>query len=77
MDRKVYERTTERQLIGRRVRSRVPLANSLCRFPAGTIFAIKRKFKGLELRSEQCPTCGIQTWISRVPPSDVDFINEA
>ncbi|MBA7687775.1 hypothetical protein ES703_96248 [subsurface metagenome] len=77
MDNKTYERTTEREFIGRKVKNLVPLSNGLYRFPAGMTWTIKRKRGGFELLSDPCPHCGIQAAISKVPPWDVDFTDQA
>lgn len=74
MDRKLYERTTEKELVGRKVRSCVPLSNSMYKIPAGTIFTIERKRVGLALISDPCPHCGVRVSITHVPPGNVDFV---
>ena len=76
MDRKIYERTTEKEFIGRRVISLVKLRNGQCQLPTGTTFTIEGKQGGFELLSDQCPHCGIKIWITKVPPRDVDFTDQ-
>lgn len=75
MDRKTYERTTENEFTGRKVKSLVTLKNGMFTIPAGTIFTITKKQAGFEVRSNPCPTCGISSFISRVQPRDIDFID--
>jgi len=71
MDRKTYERTTEKEFIGRKVKSLYILTNGMGQFPAGTVWIIRAKFNGFWLRSDPCPHCGCQANISRVEPSNV------
>lgn len=73
MDRKIYEKTTEKELIGRKVVSLIPLRNGMMILPAGTIWTIHRKQAGFRLLSNPCPHCGIKAWITKVQPRDVDF----
>ena len=74
MDRREYERMTETQLKGRRVRSLVPMKNRIESLPAGTLFTITGKFGGLALRSDPCSTCKVQMWITKVPPGQVELL---
>ena len=74
MNRDIYERKEEDMNIGRRVKNLVPLRNGMFAIPVGTIFTITREQKGMHLRSEPCPHCGIASFISCVPPQDVTFI---
>jgi len=75
MDRKTYERTLEKEMVGRKVRTLVALRNGYCHIPPGAIATVKRKFKGLELLSDPCSACGVRISISRVGPRDVEFID--
>ncbi|MBA7658439.1 hypothetical protein ES703_66390 [subsurface metagenome] len=77
MDRKTYERTTERLFKGRRVMSLRRLTNGWCSMPMFTIYTIEGKQGGFTLISDECPTCGIRMSVSRVPPQDVDLIDQA
>ena len=74
MNRREYERMTEKQLKGRRVRSLVPLKNRIESFPSMTLFTITGKFGGLALKSDPCPTCKMQMWITRVSPGEVELL---
>ncbi len=74
MNRREYERMTEKQLKGRRVRALVPLKNRIESLPAGTLFTITGKFGGLALKSDPCEKCGMQMWITRVGPGEVELI---
>lgn len=76
MLRKIYEKYTEKEFKGRKVISLVGLRNGYCRLPAGTLFTIDGKQGGFSLLSDPCPHCGIKVWISKVPPTDVDFVRE-
>lgn len=72
MDRKTYERTTQAQFIGRKVKSLCPMSNGLYRLPAGMTFTIKKKHGGFDLLSDPCPHCGIQAVIAKVEPTAVE-----
>jgi len=74
MDNKTYRRKTSDQLKGLKVVSRREMRNGWAVLPAGTVFTIERKGKGLHLLSDPCPTCGIKVPISRVQPYDVDLL---
>ena len=76
MDRKTYERTREREFIGRKVMSLVPMRSGLYQFPAGMTWTIKGKQGGFELLSDPCPHCGIQAFITKVSPGSVDFTDQ-
>ena len=75
MDYKTYKRSTSKQLEGRKVVSRREMRNGYAVLPAGTVFTIEHKSKGLHLLSDPCPTCGVKVPISRVQPIDVDFLS--
>jgi len=72
----MYERTAERQFIGRKVKSLRPMSNGLFHFPAGMTFTIRRKQGGFELLSDPCPHCGIAAYVSKVEPQAVEFTGE-
>jgi len=76
MDRRTYERTKETDFIGQKVISLRSMKNGLYRFPAGMTFTIKRKQGGFELQSDPCPHCGIQAYINKVQPIDVNFTDQ-
>ncbi len=58
---------------GLRVRSRVPMRNSLGEVPAGTLFTVESSIggTGLHLKTSPCPHCGISMRISKVSDQDV------
>ena len=76
MDRKTYERTTNAQFIGRKVKSLRSMSNGLYRFPAGMTFTIKKKCGGFELLSDPCSHCGIQAFVNKVEPQAVEFTDQ-
>jgi hypothetical protein len=76
MDSRTYKKTTEKEFIGRKVISLLPMSNGLYRFPAGITWTIKRKHSGFELLSDPCPHCGIQAAISKVGYWEVDFTDQ-
>lgn len=77
MDVKTYRRTTEGSFKDRKVKNTRPLRNGLYAFPCGITWTIQRKQGGFSLFSDKCPHCGIQAWISKVQPGDVDFADQA
>ena len=76
MDRKTYEKTTEREFKGRKVVSLVPLINGWARFPAGMTWTIEGKQGGFALVTDPCPHCGIRCSINKVSPGQVDFTDQ-
>lgn len=70
-----YTRTPATEMIGKRVRSQRPLANSVCELPTGTLFEITAKFGGLDLKSEPCPKCGLQAFFRKVPAYYVELVS--
>lgn len=76
MDKRTYNKTTEREFIGRKVKSIRSMSNGLYRFPAGMTFTIKRKQGGFELLSDPCPHCGIRATVSKVKPQAVEFMGQ-
>lgn len=61
-----YNRWTQTQWTGKRVRSLRELRNASAIIPAGTVFTVVGKFSGLELLADACNCCRIQMRISRV-----------
>lgn len=76
MDKKTYDLIREREFIGRKVKTLVELNNGWCRIAPGTIATVQRKYNGLGLMTEPCPTCGVRIHISRVRPREVDFVDQ-
>jgi len=75
MNQREYEKLTEYQLIGCRVRANDEIGNGWGKVPAGTVFVITGKGGGLQMTSEKCPTCGIQLHVSRVRPEKVTLMD--
>lgn len=76
MDRKTYDKTTEKEFIGRKVVSLIRMKNGMMNIPAGVTWTIQRKQAGFELMSDPCPHCGIRVYISKVQPRDVEFTDQ-
>lgn len=76
MDSHAYNRMTNAQLAGRRVRTLVEMRNGRFVIPPGSTAVIERKFKGFELLFDPCPHCRIQSSISRVSPRHVELLPE-
>lgn len=74
MDRQQYERTTNEEFRGRKVRTLVSLNNRLFTIPPGTICTIERKFGGFDIQTNSCETCGVKVRISKVPARDLKLI---
>lgn len=66
LTRRDYDRWTEDQWKGKKVRSLRKVANGWAEMPAGTVFTVDGKFKGLSLASEPCSCCGIRMRVNRV-----------
>lgn len=73
---KEYQKKTNEQWAGTRVRSRHALKNGRHTLPKGTVYTIRRKFNGFELTSAACPCCGVQHHITRVNPYDLELVEE-
>ena len=76
MDKKTYDKIRDREFCGRKVKTLVELSNGWCRIAPGTIATVQRKFNGLSLMTEPCPSCGVKIAITHVPPRDVDFVDQ-
>jgi len=74
MKKSIYLNTTEKKFLGRIVRSKIPMKNSIGILPAGSLFKITRKYGGFSLESEPCPHCGMILRITGVSYQDIDLI---
>ena len=74
MDIKTYERISENDFIGRKVKSLVPFRSGMFKFPVGITLTIRRKYGGFELITDPCPHCGVAAYINKVRPRDVELI---
>lgn len=59
---------------GKRVRSVRKLRNGFGEMPVGTIYKLHSALGGLSLSSEPCKCCGIEQFIRRVHPRDVEVV---
>ena len=66
-------RKPESWWIKQRVRSKEAIGNSLGISSVRTIFAVERKWAGLNLRSKRCGRCGMQLRVSRVRYSHLEI----
>lgn len=65
----------KRDYVGKTVRTKRPMRNSMVTIPAGTIAAVKyRPRTGADLESKPCSCCGLSANISRVEDSDFVFV---
>lgn len=69
-----YERRTEREWIGVKVRTLGTLANATVTIPRGTVLTVRGKFNGFELLGDKCNCCGVQIRITRVSYRDVEVV---
>lgn len=76
MDKKTYDQIRDREFRGRKVKTLVELSNGWCRIAPGTIAMVNKKFNGLSLMTEPCPTCGVKVAITHVQPRDIDFVDQ-
>lgn len=67
-----YNRISQKDWQGVRVRSLRPIATRYAEVPAGTLFTIEQKFGGFALKSDACPHCGIQFNVVKVAPSALE-----
>lgn len=68
-------RQPDRWWAGKRVRSRREIeTNRGTVFPHGTLFTVMRKWKGLTLRCDKCPHCGIQQNVKEIDFVDVVLV---
>lgn len=74
MDATTYKKLTEKQLLGREVRTLIKMQNGYGVIPEGTICKITRKFQGYSLTTAKCGHCGMQIRISRVHRRDVQLL---
>ena len=69
-----YRRTPLRNMRHRLVRSTMDLRYGTGIAPAGTVFAIIRKRKGLRLLTHKFGHCGVNVIIDKVDPSCLEFL---
>lgn len=72
---KMYERTPERDWLGKKVRSLQEFKNGWFTAPAGTVFVIDQKQAGFGLvLAEPCPCCGLRGSIGKVNPNYLEIV---
>lgn len=71
-----YKKTTEKRMLGLRVRIIGELQNGYAVVPPGTLATITKKFDGLSLTCDPCEHCGMKVRIGRVNPSEVELVAE-
>ena len=60
-------RQPDKWWVGRRVRSIGTIETTRgTTFPPGTLFTVTRKWKGLTIRCDKCPHCGIQQSVREI-----------
>lgn len=69
-----YKRISDKEWKGVRVRSILPLRNSMCSVPVGTLFTIEGKFSGFSILADPCSCCGVAPSFSKVSPSKLERI---
>ena len=69
-----YNRLSQAQWKGQRVRSLAPIGTRIGVLPAGTMFTITHKFGGFDVTSDPCECCGFQMHISRVQPGKLERV---
>ena len=77
MTRTEYQRMTEKELRGRRVRTLPPMSNGNGSIPEGTLLTIRGKQGGLALQCPPCKHCGRAVYITRVEPMHVELLPDA
>ena len=76
MDTTTYKRMTNNQFYERKVRLVRTISNGHYEFPKDTILTIEKKQGGFELISDHCHHCNIRHRISKVPPEDVELLED-
>ncbi|MCE2494590.1 MAG: hypothetical protein J4F40_18665 [Alphaproteobacteria bacterium] len=76
MDMTTYQKMTNAQLIGRKVRTLRTLSNRVEEIPIGTALTIVRKHSGFHLTGDRCEHCGVRVFIHGVEASAVELISE-
>ena len=71
---RTYRSRTDAQWRGARVKSIRPISTHSAKMPAGTVFTVRRKFKGFELVSDPCPHCGVKFRVQQTPYNDVTLV---
>lgn len=66
-----YDKTTAKQLCGRKARTTRALRNGYAEIPAGTVVTITGKLGGLAIETEKCRSCGVRVFVNRVEPDAV------
>lgn len=74
MTQRDYERMTLKQMQQTRWKTLRTLQNGRMKIPEGTEVRITNKCNGLTLQGEECATCGVSVYISKVSPYDVQVI---
>ena len=54
-------------ILGERFRANVPLGTAWKEMPAGTVVTVVAKYRGYEVRTEPCESCGQELHIDQVP----------
>lgn len=68
----------KRDYIGRQVRTKRDMRNSMVTIPKGSIAVVKwRPRTGAELTCEPCGCCGLMANISGIQDHDIEFIESA
>lgn len=76
MDIRTYNRMTEKQLVGCRVRALHEIKSGVMAIPEGAILEIRGKRSGLSLASPKCDHCGVRVFIRKVNPHSVELVPE-
>ena len=71
-----YNRITNKEWKGKRVRTLVRVSNRLGEIPSGKLATVVHKSRGLEIRTDPCETCGIVFFVSKVQPRDLALVKK-
>ena len=72
VSRKEYEKRTEAQWKGVKVRTLCDMHNGIINIPKGTVCQIYGKSGGFSLETEPCKRCGVSIFIKKVAPRYVE-----
>lgn len=75
MKRSYYNKTTEEDFLGKKVKTLSVLKNGNYEVAKGSVLTIERKHGGFSLLCEACEHCKVRIFITKVQPEDVELVD--
>lgn len=75
MTRAEYDRSTNAQWIGRKLRTLTKLRSGHVEIPPGMILTVTKKFDGFTVVGPRCDCCNVAVIMSKVHYSDVETVH--